>query len=196
MPITMEAGDVSAPQTSVSRRALIGGAVAAGAGFALPLPALAATGGEWRLAFRNVHNGDTVDALFARGGQFVPQGLAELAHGLRDWRTGEAHPIDRRLLALLVRLRDSVGMAPQRRIELISGYRSPHTNAALKSAGGEHSGVATRSQHMEGRATDIAMPGVRLDTLHRAALALRGGGVGYYPKDGFVHVDSAGVRSW
>lgn len=196
MPITMEDGVVSASQRNLSRRALIGGITAAGASLALPLPALAATGGEWRLAFRNVHNGDTVDALFARGGQFVPQGLAELVHGLRDWRTGEAHAIDRRLLALLVRLRDTLGVAPQRRIDLISGYRSPHTNAALRAAGGAHTGVATRSQHMLGRATDIAMPGVKLDRLRGAAMALKSGGVGFYPRDGFVHVDSASVRSW
>ena len=164
-------------------------------GLSLPVPALA-TGGEWRLAFRNVHNNELTDALFARNGQFVADGLAELNHGLRDWRTGEVTQIDRRLLALLVRVRDTVGVAGNRRIDLISGYRSPRTNAALQEAGGAHSGVASKSQHMLGHATDIAIPGVALDRLRAAATSLQAGGVGYYPADGFVHVDNARVRTW
>ncbi len=173
----------------------MGGALLGGVGLSLPLPALAA-GGEWRLAFRNVHTNESVDALFARGGQFVPAGLAELRHGLRDWRTQEMHDIDRNLLGLLVRLRDSLGVASNRKIDLISGYRSPNTNAALRAKGGSHTGVATKSQHMLGKATDIAIPGVGLDNLRRAAVALKGGGVGFYPRDGFVHVDTARVRTW
>lgn len=195
MQTTMDVAVVSAPERPFNRRALIGAAVLGGAGLALPTPALAA-GGEWRLAFRNVHNNESIDALFARGGRFVPVGLAEIRHGLRDWRTGEAHDIDRNLLGLLVRLRDRLGVAGGRRIDLISGYRSPGTNAALRARGGSHTGVATRSQHMLGKATDIAIPGVPLDTLRRAAASLRLGGVGYYPRDGFVHVDTARVRAW
>lgn len=195
MHITMDDGVVSLTERSVSRRALMGGALLGGAGLGLPAPALAA-GGEWRLAFRNVHTNESVDALFARAGRFVPAGLAELRHGLRDWRTQEAHDIDRNLLGLLVRLRDSLGVAGNRKIDLISGYRSPHTNAALRARGGSHTGVATKSQHMLGKATDIAIPGVALDTLRRAAVTLKGGGVGFYPRDGFVHVDTARVRTW
>lgn len=172
---------------------MLGGAVAGGA--ALAFPAMAA-GTEWRLAIRNVHTNESVDAVFARGGQFVPEGLAELNHGLRDWRTGEAMAMDRKLLALLVRLREKLEVGGARKIDLISGYRSPHTNAALRSAGGAHTGVASQSQHMLGKATDIMVPGVTLDRLHGAALALGGGGVGYYPRDGFVHVDTGRVRAW
>ena len=179
----------------LSRRALIGGMVAGGGALAFPLPAMAATT-EWRLAIRNVHNNETVDAVFARNGRFVPEGLAELNHGLRDWRTGEATMMDRRLLALLVQLREKLELRGGEKIGLISGYRSPATNAALKSAGGAHSGVASKSQHMLGKATDIMVPGVSLDRLHGAALALGGGGVGYYPRDGFVHVDTGRVRHW
>ena len=179
----------------LSRRALIGGVVAGGAALALPMPALAA-GAEWRLAIRNVHNNESVDALFARNGRFLPEGLAELTHGLRDWRTGEAKPMDRRLLGLLVSLREKLDLRGGHPIGLISGYRSPHTNAMLRAAGGEHTGVASQSQHMLGKATDIMIPGVSLDRLHGAALALGGGGVGYYPRDGFVHVDSGPVRRW
>lgn len=179
----------------LSRRGLIGGMVAGGAALALPMPAMAA-GTEWRLAIRNVHTNESVDALFARSGQFLPQGLAELNHGLRDWRTGESVAMDRRLLALLVSLREKLELGSNHPIGLISGYRSPHTNAMLRAAGGEHTGVASQSQHMLGKATDIMIPGVSLDRLHGAALALGGGGVGYYPRDGFVHVDTGRVRRW
>lgn len=189
----MQAPVVSVAERPLSRRALMGGALAGGVGLTLPVPALAA-GGEWRLAFRNVHNNEVTDALFARNGQFVHAGLAELNHGLRDWRTGEVTQIDRRLLALLVRLRDTLGVAGNHKIDLISAYRSPKTNAGLRAAG--HSGVASRSQHMLGHATDIAISGIALDHLRGAATSLKAGGVGFYPKDGFVHVDNARVRTW
>ena len=188
----------SAAQTDsikLSRRALVGGAIAGGTALAFPIPAMA-VGTEWRLAIRNVHNNETVDAVFARSGAFVPEGLAELNHGLRDWRTGQATVMDRKLLALLVRLREKLELTGGAKIGLLSGYRSPATNAALRSAGGAHSGVASQSQHMLGKATDIMVPGVSLDRLHGAALALGGGGVGFYPRDGFVHVDTGRVRHW
>ncbi len=166
-----------------------------GVSLALPMPAMAAAK-EWRLAIRNVHTNETVDALFARAGRFLPEGLAELNHGLRDWRTGEATAMDRRLLALLVQLRAKLELSGRQKIDLISGYRSPHTNAALRAKGGAHTGVASTSQHMLGKATDIMISGVSLERLHGAALALGGGGVGYYPRDGFVHVDTGKVRRW
>jgi uncharacterized protein YcbK (DUF882 family) len=197
MQTTTEERLVSQPSRSpeLSRRSLIGGAALGGMAAMMPFPAMAATG-EWRLAIRNVHNNETVDAVFARNGRFVPQGLAELNHGLRDWRTGEATQMDRQLLGLLVRLREKLDLSGRNKIELISGYRSPHTNAALRARGGAHTGVASTSQHMLGKATDIVVPGVTLDKLRGAALALGGGGVGYYPRDGFVHVDTGRVRQW
>ena len=179
----------------LTRRALIGGSAAMGVSLGLPMPAMAAAK-EWRLAIRNVHTNETVDALFARDGRFLPEGLAELNHGLRDWRTGEATAMDRRLLALLVQLRAKLELSGRQKIDLISGYRSPHTNAALRAKGGAHTGVASTSQHMLGKATDIMISGVSLERLHGAALALGGGGVGYYPRDGFVHVDTGKVRRW
>jgi uncharacterized protein YcbK (DUF882 family) len=119
-----------------------------------------------------------------------------LNHGLRDWRTGQSIAMDRRLLALLVSLRQKLELSGRSKIDLISGYRSPDTNAALRARGGTHTGVATKSQHMLGKATDIMIPGVSLERLRGAALALGGGGVGYYPRDGFVHVDTGRVRHW
>jgi uncharacterized protein YcbK (DUF882 family) len=195
MDSRLVSGSQRAEGPVLTRRALVAGAIAGSAALAFPLPAMGANT-EWRLAIRNVHNNESVDAVFARAGSFVPEGLAELNHGLRDWRTGESIGMDRKLLALLVQLREKLEVRGNRRIDLISGYRSPETNAALRAKGGEHTGVASQSQHMLGKATDIMVPGVSLDRLRGAALALGGGGVGYYPRDGFVHVDTGRVRHW
>ena len=99
--------------------------------------------------------------------------------------------IDRNLLDVLCLLRQQVGNGEP--FHLISGYRSPETNAALAAANG---GVARRSLHVEGKAADIRLPGSALGTLHRAAVALKAGGVGLYTRSDFVHVDTGRVRYW
>lgn len=182
-------------EMQLGRRGLIGGAFALGAGATFATAAFAA-GTERRLAFRNIHTNESFDARFMRVDGWDEQGLAELNHGLRDWRNGETTQMDPQLMLLLSRVRDTLGVAPQAKIDLISGYRSPRTNAALRERGGEHTGVASKSQHMLGKATDIRVPGVALDRLHMAAMAMQAGGVGYYPVDGFVHVDTGRVRHW
>lgn len=181
--------------TTLSRRGLFLGAMALGGAAFLDSAALAAIP-EKRLAFRNVHTNDKVDARFFANGRFDAQGLAELNHGLRDWRTGDATIMDPDLFSLIAEIRDRLGVNPQRSFDLISGYRSPHTNAALRARGGEHTGVASQSQHILGKATDLALPGIPLDRLRLAALSAERGGVGYYPRDGFVHVDTGRVRTW
>lgn len=180
----------------IGRRGMLGGALVIGAAAAFGGTAAFAALPERRIAFRNVHTNDAVDARFFGAGGWDAQGLAELNHGLRDWRNNEQTRMDPQLLLLLAGLRDRLGVAPRQKIDLISGYRSPQTNSALRAKGGEHTGVATKSQHMLGKATDIHIPGVALDRLHMAALSMQAGGVGYYPKDGFVHVDSGRVRNW
>lgn len=179
----------------LGRRGLLSGALAIGAAGLIGGRVFASLP-EKRIAFRNIHTNETVDARFFGANGWDQQGLAELNHGLRDWRNNEATKMDPQLMLLLSTIRDRLDVAPQAKIELISGYRSPGTNAALRSAGGAHTGVATKSQHMLGKATDIHMPGVALERLHLAALSMKGGGVGFYPKDGFVHVDTGRVRSW
>lgn len=179
----------------LGRRGLLGGALAMGAAGLIGGRAFASLP-EKRIAFRNIHTNETVDARFFGANGWDQQGLAELNHGLRDWRNNEATRMDPQLMLLLSTIRDRLDVAPQTKIELISGYRSPGTNAALRSAGGAHTGVATKSQHMLGKATDIHMPGIALEKLHLAALSMKGGGVGFYPRDGFVHVDTGRVRSW
>jgi uncharacterized protein YcbK (DUF882 family) len=121
----------------------------------------------------------------------VPDALATVNHFLRDFRTSEVHVIDPSLLDLLHELAGITGSTQP--FQVISGYRSPATNEMLR----RHSeGVAAGSLHMKGQAIDIRVAGVPLDALHRAALDLRRGGVGYYPASDFVHVDTGRVRRW
>jgi uncharacterized protein YcbK (DUF882 family) len=183
----------------VGRRRLLGGAVTTGAAGLMGLLGageLFAAMPEKRIAFRNTHTNETFDARFFGANGWDAQGLAELNHGLRDWRTNQSTQMDRNLMMLIAGIRDKLGLAPQAKIDLISGYRSPATNAKLRAAGGAHTGVATRSQHMLGKATDVALPGVPLDRVRLAALSMKRGGVGYYPRDGFVHVDTGRIRHW
>jgi len=182
--------------TSWDRRTLVKSMLTVGAGMLVAPGSLLAAMPERRLAFRNVHTNEKIDARYYGASGFDPQGLAEIDHGLRDWRSGQMRTIDRELLDLLVRVRERLGVSPRRPFDLISGYRSPETNAALREAGGATTGVATLSQHMLAKATDVALPGVPLDRLRLAALDVGGGGVGFYPRDGFVHIDTGRVRSW
>lgn len=179
----------------MGRRGLLGGALAAGASAMIGTKAFAAMP-ERRLAFRNIHTNETFDARFFGANGWDVQGLAELNHGLRDWRNNESTQMDPKLMLLLSQIRDKLSLSPRTKLEMISGYRSPQTNSALRQRGGEHTGVASKSQHVLGKATDIHIPGVPLDRLHLAAMSMQAGGVGYYPRDGFVHVDTGRVRTW
>lgn len=165
---------------------------AAGASLLLPRPALAETGPR-SLTFDNIHTGEKLRVEYWQDGRYLPDALAEVNHVLRDFRTGETHPIAPGLLDLLVALRARLETAEP--VSVISGYRSPVTNALLRSEH-EHSGVATKSLHMQGMAIDIRIAGRSLAAIHNTALSLRGGGVGYYPASDFVHVDVGRVRTW
>ena len=143
------------------------------------------------LAFRNLHTGETVDVVYRANGELDRGALREIDWVLRDFRTGEARPIDRRLLDLLWRLRSALDTAAP--YEVISGYRSPATNAMLRRAG---RGVARGSLHTRAMAIDVRVPDRPLAALRDTALAMRLGGVGYYPASGFVHVDVGRVRFW
>lgn len=161
-------------------------------------PAMAATPhGEddrrWRLALVNTHTGERVDVQVAERGERSPQAQAELERLLRDHRNGELHPIDPGVVDQLLALRGLLGVDGSRPFHVISGYRSPATNASLAEAG---RGVARRSLHLEGRAIDIRLPGTALRDVHRAALALGAGGVGWYERSDFVHLDTGRVRRW
>jgi uncharacterized protein YcbK (DUF882 family) len=125
------------------------------------------------------------------GGAHASDGLAALNRFLRDHRTGDIHPIDPGLLDILADLHAAVGASGA--FHVISGYRSPRTNAALRE---RSRGVAAGSLHVEGRAIDVRLDGVDCSVLRDAAISLRRGGVGYYAASDFVHLDTGRVRTW
>lgn len=139
----------------------------------------------------NIHTGEFVKTTFKQAGEYDQQGLSELDHLLRDHRSGESTLISRTLLDDIYTLQEL--FKPNQAIEIISGYRSPKTNQKLREMG---HGVAKRSLHMQGKAIDIRIPGINLGQVRKAALALKSGGVGYYPKSGFIHIDVGRVRQW
>lgn len=146
---------------------------------------------EKRLSFYHTHTGRHLDVVFKRGDTYAREGLHAIDELLSDFRTGERIGIDPALLDLMFDLRQQVG--GRGTFEVISAYRSPKTNEMLRRGS---NGVAQKSQHMLGKAIDIRLTGVRLDELYQAALAMRRGGVGYYPKANFIHVDTGRVRRW
>jgi len=144
-----------------------------------------------RLSFESLHTGERLDTVYWANGAYEPGALHAINVLLRDFRNGEVYPIDRNLLDLLVRLQTRMhSTAP---IQVISGYRSPETNAMLASYS---DGVAAGSLHMSGMAIDIRLPGRSLRQVHQVALSMGAGGVGYYPRSDFVHMDTGRVRRW
>lgn len=143
------------------------------------------------LGFYNTHTGEEISATFWADGHYIKDGLREINRVLRDHRNDEIHLIDPRLLSSLHALQHRLGSRAA--IHVISAYRSPATNRLLRS---KSRGVAKKSLHMQGKAVDIRLPDVSLSTLRRAALSLRSGGVGYYSRSNFVHMDVGSVRSW
>ena len=158
-------------------------------------PALASTvpPAARSLDLHNIHTGERLSIDYWANGTYVPDALAAINKILRDFRTGDIQPIETNLLDALVRLHAK--LETSKPFEIISGYRSPATNAALH-AKSEESGVAVKSLHMRGMAVDIRVPGRPLILLRNAALSERAGGVGYYPQSDFVHVDVGRIRRW
>lgn len=179
----------------VSRRRFIGlGAAALALPFICRIPVAAFSDPlppDRGLSLYNTHTGEEAALDYCHSGSLIPPSLEKINHILRDHRTGEIKDIDVRLLDLLHVLSRKVGV--NRPFHIISGYRSPRTNAHLRANG---SGVAENSLHLRGQAVDIRVPGLKLQDLYRAAVSLRGGGVGIYTKSDFVHVDIGRVRTW
>lgn len=146
---------------------------------------------EKKLDLYNYHTGERVKAVYWAQGKYVSETIDDINHVLRDRHTDEMTTIDPKLLDLLHDLAQKVDA--RHPFYVISAYRSPQTNARLRKL---RRGVAKHSQHMYGKAADFYIPGHQLATIRKAALSLRRGGVGYYPRSSFIHMDTGPVRSW
>jgi uncharacterized protein YcbK (DUF882 family) len=144
-----------------------------------------------RLKFYHIHTGEKLDIAYRERGALIPGALTEVNRYLRDFRTEQVHDIDVPLLDALHELFTTFD--GRGNFEVISGYRSPHTNAVLRHV---TTGVAENSLHIQGRAIDVRLTSAKTLALRDAALVLRRGGVGYYPESNFVHLDTGAFRSW
>ena len=198
--MTKESAKVQAPDLSRRKFLTLGSAsvVASVAAMALPSTVEAAPLEmvlrplqDRSLNLYNTHTGEHLSEVYWSHGRYRGDALNRINHFLRDHRSGESHSIDPHVLDLIAAVNHKVeGHGP---IHIISGYRSPSTNAWLAS---NSDGVAFHSLHMQGKAVDIRLPGRSVRHVGRAAMALRGGGVGMYPASDFVHVDSGRLRHW
>ncbi len=142
------------------------------------------------LSMCNLHTHEELETVYFNGKYYLKSELSKLNHLCRDFRRNESARMDRRLFDGLVNIQQALGHKGQ--VNIISGYRSPATNKMLQKKGG----VATKSFHMKGQAIDFNLEGVSLSRVRTAALDLKLGGVGYYPRSNFIHIDTGPVRRW
>ena len=143
------------------------------------------------LKLHNIHTQEKLEAVYFEKGEYVPDAVQALDKVLRDYRTGDVYSMHPELFDTLSALAQKT--ETKSHFQVISGYRSPRTNAMLHERSGQ---VAKRSLHMDGKAIDVYLEDVALDRVRAAALDLGRGGVGYYPVSNFVHVDVGPVRRW
>jgi uncharacterized protein YcbK (DUF882 family) len=165
--------------------------IAGAAAFARPRLAFATALEAHTLSFYHVHTGETLKITYREHGEVVPGAHATINNNLRDLRNGEKQPIDVALLDQVCKLYCEFDCRGH--FEVISAYRSPKTNEALRHVS---TGVAKNSLHLEGRAIDVRLTSAPLGRLRDAAIDMRSGGVGYYPDSNFVHVDTGAFRTW
>ena len=180
---------------AIDRRRFLGVGLITVASSFFPLRGLAETSHVFEedrsLLLFNAHTEELANITHWSGGDYLSEALDEINHIFRDHYDGSVKPIDRRLLDLLFFTREKLESSEP--FHLVSGYRSPKTNAVLRK---KNRLVAKRSLHMDGMAADVRLPGQRLRDLRRAAMSFKAGGVGYYPQSRFVHVDVGEVRYW
>ena len=183
---------LSRPGLSLGDRRLFLRRAGAAALMLLPLGAVWAGAPRQRaLSFVHTHTGERLSSVYFHDGQYLTAELGRINQLLRDFRSDEVHPIDPGVLDILADLR--VLADRDEPYEVISGYRSPQTNAALRH---HSSGVAEHSLHIQGRAIDVRLPGLPTSRLRDLALGMARGGVGFYPQSDFVHLDNGRVRCW
>ncbi len=143
------------------------------------------------LLLNNIHTGEVLESCYFDGKEYVSDEIALINRICRDHRRNEVQAMDLRLFDQINAIQGVIGS--QAKVQIVSGYRSPTTNDALRK---KSNAVAKKSYHMLGRAIDFRLEGVRLSDVKKAALSLKAGGVGYYPKSNFIHLDTGPVRAW
>ena len=180
---------------NVDRRHFLKFGVPAAMTYLFPGPAIGALGRilapKRTLSLYNTHTEESIDVCYYLQGRYQPMALKNINYILRDHRAGEIKSIDNDLLDLLYSIKMKLDTAEP--FHIISGYRSPDTNEYLHRT---HKGVAKNSLHMYGRAIDFRLPDISLSVLRRTAGALKAGGVGYYPRSNFIHIDVGPIRYW
>lgn len=148
-------------------------------------------GSSRRVSFRNTHTNESFTGVYRIGNKYLPDAFDRINHVMRDHRTGEVFPIDPRVMDIIYSVHQMTGQTTP--YDVLSGYRCPQSNAGLRK---NSRGVAKNSLHMTGQAIDLRMPGYSTARLRDLAKSLKAGGVGYYSRSNFVHMDSGDVRSW
>lgn len=187
----MDRSETSRVRTRSRRAFLLQGAALSGLAVLPSARVIAAAADTKKLSFFNTHTAEKLSISYSRNGRYLPDALSAINNLLRDHRSGDACKMDPKLFDLLHALQVEAGQVGT--FEIISGYRSPATNAKLRKQG---RGVAKRSYHMKGMAIDVRLADHDTAALKRAALALGRGGVGYYAKSDFLHLDTGPFRSW
>ena len=144
-----------------------------------------------RLPVENTHTGETLDIVYYSDGLYHLEALAEIDHFMRDWRNDKSMRIDTKVLDLLAEIHKKLDTGVP--FHVLSGYRSPETNEMLRKRGNR---VAKNSLHMQGMAIDFYCPNRSIKTVRNTAKSFKAGGVGYYPRSGFVHIDTGPIRYW
>ncbi len=194
---------VMSEDKSLDRRSFLGIGAATLGGVLIPALGNAASAanfktgitdsGSRRASFRNAHTGESFSGVYRVGNKYLPDAFKQINMVLRDFRTDQVYPMDPRVIDIIYTVHRMTGQNTP--FEIISGYRSPKTNAMLRNVSSS-SGVAKKSLHMEGRAIDLRMEGYSTKRIRDIATSLGAGGVGYYSKSNFVHMDSGDVRTW
>ena len=182
-------------KTGLTRRGLLGAfaltSVAAAPTYANAFGFLRGAGDVRRVKMYSGRTGESIDTIYWVDGKYIPEALDEITHFMRDWRTDTVKRIDRRTVDIIAATHSLLDVSES--YMLLSGYRSPQTNAMLRS---RSRGVAKHSLHMKGEAADLRLQDRTVAQIYRAALSCRAGGVGKYTHSDFVHMDCGPVRTW
>lgn len=179
----------------VSRRAILRAfaatAITAAPTFGKAAGFLRGAGDIRRIHMTSPRSGESIDTIYWIEGEYIRDAVKEITHFMRDWRTDQIHDIDPRTIDILTAAHNLLDVSEP--YMLLSGYRSPQTNAMLRR---RSRGVAKNSRHLKGQAADVRLGSRSVNQMYRAALACHGGGVGRYSRSDFVHMDCGPVRSW